>query len=166
MLSCTAKRWKQWINRCGPRLRQHHHATVHVMKPSSNLDAIPSSTYPYCTKNCQDASRYIAWVSAACAIVWGVTLGGFVGYGSNFGTDGTLLFMLYAIVLHIGQAVASAISFKFGACFGAFAFVIAVTVLIGNIGYLGLFATPLTCSACALIIARGHALSPHRSKVG
>jgi len=131
------------------------------MKPSSTLDASPPSTYPYCTKNCLDASRYVAWVSAACAIVWGVTLGGFIGYGSNFGAGGALLFMLYATVLHMGQAVASAISFKLGALFAVLAFVIAATGLIGNIEFLALLATPLACSACALIIARGHASSPH-----
>ena len=133
------------------------------MKSPSTISVCPTSHDVLCTTSPSDASRYVAWVSAAGAIVWGVTVGGFVYYGLRF--DGPLLLMLIATVLHIGQAATSAISFKLGAALAAIAFAIAAVVLIVDYQSFALLTTPLICSACAIIIARRHAL-PQTNNVG
>jgi hypothetical protein len=95
-----------------------------------------------------------------------LTLLGFLSDGSNIGSSVFLQSLLTITVLHIGQAVSSAISFKLGAYCAAVTFVIAAAILIGHIVDFASLATPLTCSACALVIARRHASSHGREDVG
>lgn len=137
-----------------------------IMKPCTQASACTTSNDVLCTTSPSDASRIVAWVSAAGAVVWGGLLVGFVGSGSNVGSSGFLVSVLLATVLHIGQAFASAVSFKLGALFAVAAFAVAAAVLIENREFQAMLTTPLICSACALVIARRHAASTCQENVG
>ena len=62
--------------------------------------------------------------------------------------------MLLATILHIGQAFASAVSFKLGALFAAAAFLIGAVVLVVNPWETVALTTPFVCSGCALVFMR------------
>ena len=146
---------------------------AHIMKPSSHVDVCPTSSDVFCTTSPSDASRFIAWVSLVGSIAWGSCLVAMVGSGANVGSNGISLLLFIVTIYHVGQALASTISFKHGAWFARVALaaqsVIATAVLIGNTesaNILALLTTPLICSVCALIVARRHSAFSHHEDVG
>lgn len=118
-----------------------------------------------CTSSPLEATRFVAWVSVAGAIVWGVSLAVCSSSVSNDGSSSIWLFLLYATVLHVGQAIASAISFQLGTLFAAITVVFVALIAIGNTDDIALLTTPFTVSSCALLIARRCSGSSHHENV-
>ena len=139
------------------------------MKPNWHETALQKYNDALGTTSTTDSSRYIACVSAAGAIVWGVFFAVMAGPPSN----GAMPLVLFVIVHHIGQAVTSAISFKSGAAFALIALIgqvwISITILIVNTEIalcLAFLTTPVICSVCAVILARRHSAERNHADDG
>ena len=132
------------------------------MKSTTDTNDGLKDSNPLHTTSPQKASRYIAYVSAASAVVCGAFLAVFADAPS----DGFMPLVLWVTAHHIGQTVTSYISFKVGGAFAFFALAaLSVDVLLilissiahfENLSRLAVLITPATCSLCAIVVYRRH----------